>query len=445
MRQYIKKELLELQNTISSAFSVIIKLLTSRQFENVYQIISDVQQALIDIGETIEKEEGEGTRAVKELEQACEKLYLGAQAIGNSKSIVYINAAKSHFFQCIQSIQDEIPNDKLEVVFLPYKASMWDSLESVWMKTIADENCNAYVIPIPYYDKKTDGSFDNMYYEGTQYPDNVPIVDWKTYDFETNRPDVIYIHNPYDNSNYVTSVHPFFYAENLRNYTSDLVYIPYFVGIDNKVSKEFCLVPAALYAHRVLVESDQVRQIYVETLKAFEKENNCEGAFGDFDKKIQVYHSPKYDKVKITNRENITIPREWEKQILRPDGGRKKVFFYNITIDAMLKHTDVILDKIRNTLQIFKECSDVVLLWRPHPLYETTMKSMRPELLNEYISIVKQYCEEGWGIFDDTADLNRAIALSDAYYGDWSSVVELYKVTNKPIMIQNYDILGEKS
>lgn len=443
MRQYIKKELLELQNTISSAFSVIIKLLTSRKFDNVYQIISDVQQALIDMGETIEREEGEGTRAVKELEQACEKLYLGAQAIGSSQSIVFINAAKSHFFQCVKSIQEEISNDKLEVVFLPYKASMWDSLESVWKKTVSDENCNAYVIPIPYYDKRPDGSLSEIHYEGTQYPDYVPIIDWETYDFEKNRPDVVYIHNPYDNSNYVTSVHPFFYAENLRNYTSELVYIPYFVGIDNKVSKEFCLVPAALYAHRVLVESEQVREIYVGTLKEFEKENDCEGVFGDFEQKIQVYQSPKYDKVKITNREDVMLPREWEEKILCPDGSRKKVIFYNITIDGMLKHTDEVLEKIRYALKIFKENSDVVLLWRPHPLYETTMKSMRPELLDEYKSIVKQYCEEGWGIFDDTADLNRAIAVSDAYYGDWSSVVELYKVTNKPIMIQNYDILGE--
>ena len=46
----------------------------------------------------------------------------------------------------------------------------------------------------------------------------------------------------------------------------------------------------------------------------------------------------------------------------------------------------------------------------------------------------------GWGIYDDTPDIDRAIALSDAYYGDMSSVVELYKVTGKPIMIQNLEI-----
>ena len=41
----------------------------------------------------------------------------------------------------------------MEAIFLPYKASMWDSLESVWKAADADPECDAYVIPIPYYDK----------------------------------------------------------------------------------------------------------------------------------------------------------------------------------------------------------------------------------------------------------------------------------------------------
>ena len=32
-----------------------------------------------------------------------------------------------------------------EVVFLPYKASMWDSLESVWKAAEEDPDCVAYV------------------------------------------------------------------------------------------------------------------------------------------------------------------------------------------------------------------------------------------------------------------------------------------------------------
>jgi hypothetical protein len=48
---------------------------------------------------------------------------------------------------------------------------------------------------------------------------------------------------------------------------------------------------------------------------------------------------------------------------------------------------------------------------------------------------VRKYKGESWGIYDDTSDLHRAIAMSDAYYGDPSSVVTLYEATGKPTLI----------
>ena len=90
---------------------------------------------------------------------------------------------------------------RFKVVFLPYKASMWDSLESVWKAAAADENCDAYVIPIPYYDKNLDGSFKQEHWEGDQYPADVPITRFDQYDFEKRKPDVVFIHNPYDECN----------------------------------------------------------------------------------------------------------------------------------------------------------------------------------------------------------------------------------------------------
>ena len=68
---------------------------------------------------------------------------------------------------------------------------------------------------------------------------------------------------------------------------------------------------------------------------------------------------------------------------------------------------------------------------------------MRPALWDRYNSITEKYKSDGWGIYDDSADLDRAIVLSDAYYGDQSSVVQLYKSTGKPIMIQNTEIIEE--
>ena len=64
-------------------------------------------------------------------------------------------------------------------------------------------------------------------------------------------------------------------------------------------------------------------------------------------------------------------------------------------------------------------------------------------MLAEYDDIVRKYRSEGWGIFDDTADMNRSIACTDGYYGDWSSLVQLYEKTGKMIMIQYIEDLEE--
>lgn len=114
-------------------------------------------------------------------------------------------------------IKYDMPEDRKEIVFLPYKASMWDSLESVWRVAEKDPDCDAYVIPIPYYVKAPDESLNEEVYEGDQFPKDVPITRYDEYDLEACRPDAIYIHNPYDECNHVTSVHPYFYAKNLKN------------------------------------------------------------------------------------------------------------------------------------------------------------------------------------------------------------------------------------
>lgn len=57
--------------------------------------------------------------------------------------------------------------ERREVVFLPYKASMWDSLESVWKAADEDPNCDAYVVPIPYYDRNSDGSYKKIIFYNT--------------------------------------------------------------------------------------------------------------------------------------------------------------------------------------------------------------------------------------------------------------------------------------
>ena len=98
------------------------------------------------------------------------------------------------------------------------------------------------------------------------------------------------------------------------------------------------------------------------------------------------------------------------------------------------------LEKISDTLAYFKSREDAVLWWRPHPLLAATLHSIHEELALEYERIVSAYQKEGWGIYDDTGEMYRAIAWSDALYGDNSSVAVLYGMTGKPVLVQNYNV-----
>lgn len=128
--------------------------------------------------------------------------------------------------------------------------------------------------------------------------------------------------------------------------------------------------------------------------------------------------------------------------IRKADGSWKKVIFYNTTVTALLKHNGQYLEKMRDVFRIFYENRDeVALLWRPHPLFGATIESMRPELGEAYKEVVAEYRSAGWGIYDDTVDMNRAVCLSDGYYGDGSSVMWLYQETGKAVMIQDVEII----
>lgn len=444
MRNFQKQQLLDIITSIHLLHQEIRDRLEQRDYPTVQTGLADCQEAAIQMGEAIEQLEGTGTEAVSYLEQYCEKIYHINEELGNIPAKKAYKAVEGILIKAENAI-NHMPVRK-EAVFLPYKASMWDALESVYLAAKEDEDCDAYVVPIPYYEKRADGSLGELHYEGNEYPPNIEVVDYRTYNLEERRPDAIYIHNPYDEWNNVTCVPERYFSRNLCRHTDCLVYIPYFmlpdIEPDNQQAidgiKHFCFVPGVIYAHKVIVQSEKMRQIYINE---YSKEAKLHGLSTDrktLEEKILGLGSPKLDKVQNTDKESIEIPEEWLRVIQKPDGTRKKIIFYNTSISALLQHDEKMLQKMLEVFQKFKEYQDeVALLWRPHPLIPSTIKSMRPQLWMAYAALVEAYKQEGWGIYDDTADMDRAVILSDAYYGDWSSVIQVYKETGKAIMIQS--------
>ncbi|MBP3594723.1 MAG: hypothetical protein J6J44_09350 [Lachnospiraceae bacterium] len=452
MRKAQKKQIEELVKLMEEAQAEIKNAIRNMNIQLALELLEQCQQGAIQVGTSIDVLEGEGHPTVTLLEQYCELVYKLHEELANGSLKASADAAihtesvlRTSWTQISKSVEEDIPV-RLEVVFCPYKASMWDSLESVWKAADEDSNCDAYVIPIPYFDKKPDGTFGEEHYEGLEYPEYVPITYYKSYNFEERKPDVVFIHNPYDQYNFVTSVHPFFYASNLVKYTDKLVYIPYFVlsepnwttMTDKRKDKMrmFCIQPGVLQSHKTIVQSEAMKEVYVNVL--------C-NEFGEqyrsmWEDKILPLGSPKFDKVNSMSKEDVDILEEWKSVLFKSDGNKKKVILYNTSVNALLDHGEKMLAKMQDVFRVFHENRNgVALLWRPHPLIRVTIESMRPELWLEYEKIVNEYKDASWGIYDDTVELNRALALADAYYGDPSSLVHLCREIGMPCMIQKME------
>ena len=154
------------------------------------------------------------------------------------------------------------------------------------------------------------------------------------------------------------------------------------------------------------------------------------------DSKFLVMGSPKFDSIIHKCQNPPKPPAEWED---RMEG--RKVYFYNTSIGGMLGNTDAFLKKMRYVFDTFRGREDACLVWRPHPLLESSFESMRKGFKPQFDALREEFINENIGIYDDTPDMERTIAYSDAYIGDsGTSVTSLFGVVGKPLFIFNNNI-----
>lgn len=418
MNKVQKRQIEECVQTLRQAHEEVMAALGRKDCTLAGNMLSQCQEFAVSMGESIEQTEGEGHAVVSRLEEYCETLFHIYEKISGG-SVDELKIAKQLKKQLIK-VENSVRNDirtKREAVFLPYKASMWDSLESVWKAADEDPDCDAYVIPIPYYDKNPDGSLGQMHYEGDRYPAYVPVTRYDDFDLTTHRPEMVFIHNPYDMTNLVTSVHPDFYSENLKRYTDCLIYVPYYATA-GAMAEGQGLCSAYIHADYIVIQAEKYRGYFDARIP---------------DEKFLAFGSPKFDSVINKCKNPPEPPRAWAEKM----AGRK-VYFYNTSINGMLGDTEVFLNKMRYVFDIFKGREDACLLWRPHPLLESTFDSMRPMFKAQYAALKREFLEENAGIYDDTSDMESSIALSDAYIGDSAtSVTSMFGVAGKPLFILN--------
>lgn len=414
MRKYKKNQLVKMIDTLETANQLLKKIIIKGNREQICDILENEQNAAIAIGEQIERSEGESCKTVRLLEDYCESLWeMSQKETGQEWKFLRKTLVRQagEIKTAIQGLPEEY-----QIVFFPYKASMWDCMESVWKAANDDPECSCYVVPVPYCERLPNGSMGEWQCEADLLPGYVPVTDYKEYLLTEEHPEIIYIHNPYDEINLVTSVHPEYYSSNLKKYTDMLVYLPYYVA-QNHVPQSHRMLPVYTHADRIILQ------------------NEC--MVDDMDpsiprEKLLVLGSPKAERMICMemHKEELDVPEEW----LGKRKG-KKVFFLNISLTSILNEGENRLKKIEEVFNVFSKRNDVILLWRPHPLLEATLKSMRSNLLGAYRALVGRFQRENIGILDRTQDAEQAVAFSDAYIGESSSsIAELFRMVDKPVL-----------
>lgn len=426
MRKYIKKQLVEIANTLINAERVLRKLILKKDNESINMLLKDMQAAAIEMGETIDQYQ-EGEEAVHLLEDVCEILWDISQKQMNEKNTLCNSYGKKMqlFYRKLMEFPEEI-----EIVFMPYKASMWTSLESIWEAANQDEACHATVMPIPYFDLDANGNRVKLNYEGNLFPDEVPITNYADVDLKRLHPEVIYIHNPYDGYNNLTQVPEVFYAKQLKDNTECLVYSPY--SMESRTSDSGLhqlFLPGYQYADKIVVQN---RKMGVLCRKA-----------GIPEEKLLIYGSPKLDAINKLKKTDTVW--KWDKG---SELQNKKIILLNIHLSYLTKANEKLyelhLKVINKVIDLVENDDELALIVRPHPLIKTWIAKTYPQRLDEYLQIEKRIECSPKCVKDDTGSYQEAFALSAAMISTFSSLITEYMATYKPILIVQNSPAKEK-
>lgn len=273
------------------------------------------------------------------------------------------------------------------IAFLPYKRSMWNSMQSVY-EECRRSGADVYLCPMPYLRKF--GRQRSEILDKDEFDQGTDI--WSLPELNT---DYVVIHYPYDGNNKVTSMLPKYYTAELRKF-GKVIYIPY-----------SCTNMRQLRVQPGIANIDYAFLGTEGEAKAFIKEWQELGV--DFTGRVFGYGSPKMDAIRKISIGSATV-------ILNSLGSFLMEPFVRIG-----KYMDIMLEETAKGRKV---------IFRPHPLLRQTIKSMRPDTESEYAKLL--IFAESIGVeVDESENLEETLGKADYLISDPSSVLEMWISTGR--------------
>lgn len=439
----------EMKEYLADSVEIIHEILLNKDsglsYEDIITYLSELQNNIVSFGTLTESIKGEDCNTVKLLEQYLEVIYKVAKYVQKFyEGINHEASAENKYAECDEGVKDtfasiseaidsEIVNRR-SVLFLPVKAKHFSSMRMAYEMETATPDTDVYVMPLPYYYKKYDGSFkDEMHIDTEEFiKANIPVTDYSRFDLSLLCPEKIYINSAYDEYNMAVSVDTRFYARIVKKYTEKLIYIPYFKLMEFDRTnypcwynmQYYCTVPGVVMADKVYVQSENTRKAYIDKLNEWAGDEQYTDIW---EQKIDVYNES---------------CEEHSEDELR-DAGSKKTIVWFVSAGSLAEFGDKYIEKAYRNLDVFALSKDKLkVLLISEPFLDEMIKTYSDELYKKWTGFIDEFNRSGIGeVVSQVEDQSvEALLKANAYYGDPSYICKDFILMKKPVMLQNVEV-----
>lgn len=420
-----KKAILELLSTVDDMLRAMEKM------ADLQIALGDCLAAMSSIRNFIEQEASRPDKSLAHMDR-IDTIFqsMNVPSLSEKEKRMLLRRLKQGVYQLKNTLKHEI-RPKLNVVFFPYKASMWNSLATVYEAALKDEDCTARVVPVPFYELNEQTAAPK--YEGDLFPKDVLVTHYSQYDIEKEKPDIVFVHNIYDQYNTITRLDERYFASNLKKHTDMLVYIPYCtshykVYERGEIHSEFSS-PSMHLVDKVVVANELVKKGLILN--------------GIPEEKLLLIGSPKIDFLVRMKDTNIDYPKEWD--ILEG----KTTYLLNTGCMFFASDTLINFGRFIWTITTILAASEKnAILWRPHPLTGVSIKRYTPFLEDWFANLKAEiaYWTRGYkGVFmlDESPDYLPAFKRADVFVTAESSLLYEYMALEKRVVYWLFPKLPE--
>lgn len=305
-------------------------------------------------------------------------------------------------------------NKKIKLVFFTMEYSVWPSFMSVYAFASRDIRFETQIVYLPFrhIDKIDEEEEEIQKYRNNGYE----ITDYKNYRIEKESPDIAFILKPYN------SIPDKFYITQLEKVIKRCVYIPYGMEIGSSSDSIVyqCLGAVQFMAWKVVAYGPA----YYKKMQEY--------TYNRAKNYITIGH-PRID---LSNSRFYSFFRNkgLEKRILEKGVGKKIVLWNtHFTLSgkggwgSFLEWGETILESAKRNI-------DILLIWRPHPLFYKAYANEKNIAVDDVLKWFYQLDGESNIVIDMEDSYLQSFHLSHAMISDAASFVPEYLCYKKPIL-----------